>query len=97
MPENAPTDRFKKLTVIISIVGFVIMLLGAWATISVTYNKVGETVEDQLEIKKELKEMHLEFDEYKIETIKRHYEIELKLKDETIARKDLEIEFYKNK
>ena len=59
---------------------FIIMLLGVWYTISVTYSKVGDTVDDQTEIKKELKEMHLEFDEYKIETIKRHYEIELRIK-----------------
>jgi len=59
---------------------FIVMLLGVWYTISVTYSKVGDTVEDQIEIKKELKEMHLEFDEYKIETIKRHYEIELRIK-----------------
>ena len=59
---------------------FIVMLLGVWYTLSVTYSKVGETVEDQLEIKKELRDMHLEFDEYKIESIERHYEIELRIK-----------------
>ena len=93
MPENTPTDRFKKLTVIISIIGALVMLLGAWATISVTYSKVDDTAEEQVEIKKELKEMHLEFDEYKIETIKRHYEIEIKIKDEKIERLEAEIEY----
>lgn len=92
---NTPTDRFKKLTVIISIIGSIVMILGIWYTISVTYNKVGETVEDQTEINNELKAMHLEFDEYKIETMERHYQIELKIKNETIERLESDIEHLK--
>ena len=59
---------------------FIIMLLGVWYTISVTYSKVGETAEDQIETKKELIEMHLEFDEYKIESIKERNKLELRIK-----------------
>ena len=91
MAENAPTDRFKKLTVIISIVGALVMLLGAWATISVTYSKVDDTAEEQIEIKKELKEMHLEFDEYKIETMEKHYQLGLK-----IERLEADVEYLKS-
>ncbi len=74
---------------------YIIMIIGVLYTVSVTYSKVGETVEDQIEINKELKAVHVEFDAFKLEAMERLHAIELSVKNEEIARLKERIETLK--
>ena len=80
MTENAPTDRFKKLTVIVSTIGFIIMFLGIWYTISVTYSNVGN-IDQRLDKKIVIQnEIHEDIDRIEIEFIKEINRLELRIK-----------------
>lgn len=69
---------------------FIVMLLGVWYTISVTYNNVGVIDQRQNKWIQRQNEMHIEFDEYKIEMIKEINRLELK-----ITKLETEIEHLK--
>ena len=78
---------------------FSVLALGGryFSGIAVKMNNVG-VIDDRLDKKIQLiNENHEAIDELKMQVLKNDHALELKIKDETIARKDLEIEFYKNK
>ena len=77
-----------------SILSAVFVMIGS---VFVTYYKVDQLVDGQEIIKENQVEMHADIDNLKIQVKDGDHALELKIKDETIARKDLEIEFYKNK
>ena len=77
-----------------SILSAVFVMIGS---VFVTYYKVDQLVDGQEIIKENQVEMHADIDNLKIQVKDGDHDLELKIKDETIARKDLEIEFYKNK
>ena len=78
---------------------FSVLILGGryFSSIAVKMNNVdviGERLDKKIQI---LNQMHNDIDDLKINVKDGDHALELKIKDETIARKDLEIEFYKNK
>lgn len=77
-----------------SILSAIFVMIGS---VFVTYYKVDQLVDGQEIIEKNQVEMHSDIDNLKIQVKDGDHALELKIKDETIARKDLEIEFYKNK
>ena len=78
---------------------FSVLILGGryFSGIAVKMNNVG-VIGERLDKKIQLiNENHEAIDELKMQVKDGDHALELKIKDETIARKDLEIEFYKNK
>ena len=71
---------------------------GRWLSrISVQLNNIG-VIDERLNKKIQLiNENHEDIDALKIEVKEADHALELKIKDETIARQKTEIEFYKNK
>ncbi|MCK5605294.1 hypothetical protein KAR91_25605 [Candidatus Pacearchaeota archaeon] len=69
---------------------FIVMLLGVWYTLSVTYNNVGIIDQRQNKWIQRQNDMHIEFDEFKIETLKEINRLELK-----ITKLETEIEHLK--
>ena len=87
---NSPILRFATPSVMIALATAIIWLI-------VEVKKI-PTIDQRLEKKIAVQnQMHTEFDEFKIETIKEQYEIKLSIKDEKIERLEAEVEFYKNK
>lgn len=78
---------------------FSVLILGGryFSSIAVKMNNV-DVIDERLNKKIQiLNQIHDDIDNLKIQVKDRDHALELKIKDETIARKDLEIEFYKNK
>ena len=78
---------------------FSVILVGGryFSNMAVQINNIGVIDQRQNKWIQRQVEMHEDFDAYKIETKDADHALELKIKDETIARQKVEIEFYKNK
>ena len=91
---------FNKIAVWVDLASiFSVLILGGryFSSIAVKMNNVG-VIDERLDKKIQLiNENHEAIDELKMQVKDGDHALELKIKDETIARKDLEIEFYKNK
>jgi hypothetical protein len=78
---------------------FSVLILGGryFSSIAVKLNNV-DVIDARLDKKIQiLNQLHGDIDNLEIRVKDGDHALELKIKDETIARKDLEIEFYKNK
>ncbi|MCK5614705.1 hypothetical protein KAR91_73265 [Candidatus Pacearchaeota archaeon] len=78
----------------LSILAAIFTMIGS---VFVTYYKVDQLVDGQEIIKENQVEMHSDIDKLKIQVKDGDHALDLKIKDETIARQKVEIEFYKNK
>ena len=87
---NSILSRFATPSMFVAMASAIIWLVVEVKKVPVIEDRVNKWIDRQTEI-------HMEFDDFKIETIKSINEVKLSVKDEEIKRLEAEVEFYKNK